>query len=79
LYVEPAKPPPESLNRDDGRDGERGTSVDDTSRKLDGGRASHPKVDDGGDVFVRTGREGGTVGRPAHRALSLKGENDDPI
>ena len=65
MYVEPAKPPPESLNRDDGRDGVRGASVNDTSRKLDSGRAFRPMVDDGGDVFVRTGREGGTVGRPA--------------
>ena len=65
MYVEPAKSLPKSPNRDDGRDGERGASVDDTSRKLDGGRASRPMVDDGGDVFVRTGRERGTVGRPA--------------
>jgi len=36
-YVEPAKLPPKSLARDDGRDGVRGAGVDDMSRKLDGG------------------------------------------
>ncbi len=31
----------------------------------DGGADRTEDVDDGGGVFARTGREGGTVGRPA--------------